>query len=212
MAESVTLNTQPRPGSGSRATHKLRKTGLVPAIVYGHKQAAESVAITRDEIAKAVKAGNPIVELKSSKGGQTAQIVAIQWDHLGSTILHADFKRVDRDELIKTHVKLELRGTPIGIAEGGVLDQPIHVLDIECPVIGVPASIRADVTGLHLGQSLHVRELVLPEGVKALMDGEAVIAVVKHPHLEPEPGAAGGVEPEIITAKKPEEGEAEAKK
>jgi large subunit ribosomal protein L25 len=209
MAETVVLHTQPRPGKGTRQAQKLRQEGRVPAVVYGHKEATESVAITLEELQKAVKAGSPIVDLSIGGKTQKAQIRELQWDHLGKDILHADFKRVSEDERIVTSVKIELRGTPLGLTEGGVIDQPIHVLEVECPVIAVPHAIRVDISGLQLGQALHVKELTMPPNVKAMADGDTVVVLVKLPAVEAAaPAEVGVAEPEVITARK-EEAEAE---
>jgi large subunit ribosomal protein L25 len=149
---------------------------------------------------------------------EKALIKELQWDHLGKEILHVDFARVAADERVEVNVRVELRGTAIGIAAGGVIDQPIHLLAVECLAIAVPDSIRVSVTELQLGQALHVRELVLPEGVKALTDPEAVvvqvIAKLVEPEAVPAPEAvvAEPAEPEVIRRERPvEEEEAEAK-
>ena len=122
------------------------------------------------------------------------------------------------DERVEINVRVELRGTAIGIAAGGVIDQPIHLLAVECLAIAVPDSIRVSVAELQLGQAIHVRELVLPEGVKVLTDPEAVvvqvIAKLVEPEAAPAPEAAAAepAEPEVIRRERPaEEEEAETK-
>src|SRR5262245_59443665 len=110
MAETVVLATQKREGRGSRRANHLRKTGRVPAVVYGHKQDALSISLLLEDLARAVRHGARVVDLQLDAGLETAQIVELQWDHLGKEILHADFKRVSRDERITVEVRIELRG------------------------------------------------------------------------------------------------------
>jgi large subunit ribosomal protein L25 len=211
MAETVVMEVQPRKDRGSRKAAQLRGVGLVPAILYGHKEATLSVAVSAEELHRAIRHGARVLDLKT--GGKTEKVLIkeLQWDHLGHEILHVDFARVSADERIRVTVPIELRGTAPGATGGGVLDQPMHTLPIECLAINIPESIRVPIGELQLGQSIHVRELHLPEGVKALADPEAIVVHVTTPIAEPEPTVAPVVEqaePERIGRQKPaEEGE-----
>lgn len=131
----------------------------------------------------------------------------MQWDYLGKDILHIDFKRVSADERIELDVPIELRGVAPGIAGGGVLDQPLHTLRIECPVLAVPETIRVSVLELQLGGAIHVRDLKLPPDVKVLDDADAIVVHITEEKAEAEPGEVlgGAAEPEIITRKKTDE-------
>jgi large subunit ribosomal protein L25 len=214
MAEIVLLQTEKREGRGTRISEKLRKLGKVPAVVYGHKEQTLSVSVGHDLLLSAVRHGARIVDVKL--GGQTekAQIMELQWDHLGIDVLHVDFKRVSADERIQITVPVELKGIAPGIAAGGVLDQPLHTLHIECPVLAVPDSIKVNINELQIDMAVHIRELKLPEGVKVLDDADAIVVHVKAAIAEAEEGEAaeGTAEPEIITARKKAEDEAEEKK
>src|SRR5262245_14862172 len=138
MAETEVLAAQKRQGRGSRKADHLRKAGRVPAVVYGHKQDAVSVSVLLDDLARAVRHGARVVDLQTDGKTETAQIVELQWDHLGKEILHADFKRVSRDERVAVEVRIELRGNAPGVTAGGVLDQPLHTLKVECLAIAIP--------------------------------------------------------------------------
>jgi large subunit ribosomal protein L25 len=214
MAEAVTLKTEPRKGKGSRDAVRQRKTGRIPAIVYGHKETPASVTVSRDELASALRHHARTVQLQVDGKSETVLIQQVQHDHLGSTILHVDFRRVSADERVRTMVEIELRGNaPGAIGGGGVLDQPLHKIHIECPALAIPDSIRVKIDSLLLGQAIHVKELELPPGVKALDDPDLVVVQVKTQQVvvvEPVAGAEPGVnEPEVITKKKekPEEEE-----
>src|SRR5262249_30490010 len=143
-------------------------------------------------------------------GVEKVLIRELQWDHLGQNILHVDLERVSADERIQVPVKVSLRGIAPGVTGGGVLDQPIHMIQIECLAIAIPDSIRVNIGELQIGGSIHVRDLVLPEGVKALGDPDAIVVHVTAPVAEPEPTAAapaeaGAAEPEVIGRVKTEE-------
>lgn len=209
MAESMKFVTQPRDGRGTRAARRLRKQGLVPAVLYGHKEATVAVALPAEELEKAVRHGARVVDLQTDGHVQKALIKELQWDHLGKELLHVDFARVAVDERVVITVPLELRGIAPGVSQGGVLDQPLHRLKVECLAISIPESIRVNVNELLLGASIHVRDLVLPAGAKVLDDPDAIVVQVTVKQAEPEAAVAPvaeTAEPEVI-GKKPEEAE-----
>jgi large subunit ribosomal protein L25 len=216
MAEAVVLVAKKREGRGSRAAGKLRKQGQVPGVVYGHKEATVSVALSGDELTKAVRHGARVVDLKMDSGLEKALIRELQWDHLGMELLHVDFARVAADERIHVNVRIEIRGTAPGVSQGGVLDQPLHTLSVECLAVNVPDSIRVIVNELQLDGAIHVRDLHLPPDVKALADPDAIVVHVTAPQAEPEPAAAEAAaaqaEPEIVGRRVAAEEEGEEKK
>jgi large subunit ribosomal protein L25 len=213
MAETVQLAVQPRDGAGTQAAQRLRKQGLLPAVVYGHKQATVALALSHDEFVSALRHGARLVELKTDKGAESALIQDVQWDHLGKDVLHVDFRRVSKDERVVVSVPLHLRGIAPGVSGGGVLDQPLHVLSVECLVTAVPDEIRVNIGELQQDQAIHVKELKLPEGVKAMADPDAIVVQVRAPMAEaPAPAVPGAetAEPEVIgRPAKAEEGEEE---
>ncbi|MFO0927000.1 MAG: 50S ribosomal protein L25 [Gemmataceae bacterium] len=208
MAESVVLVTEKREGRGSRQAEKLRKQGKVPAVVYGHKEATVSVSVPHDTVLSAVRHGARVVDITVGGKTEKAQIVEVQWDYLGKDVLHVDFKRVSADERIEVEVPVELRGIAPGASGGaGVLDQPLHTIRLECPALAVPETIRVSIAELQVGSAIHVRELKLPDNVKALEDPDAIVVHVTQVKAEAEAGeaAATTAEPEVITRKKGEE-------
>jgi len=207
MAESVLLKTEQREGRGSRLAEKLRKQGKVPAVVYGHKEETLAVSVSHDDLVSAIRHGARVVDIDVAGKTEKAQIVEVQWDYLGKDVLHVDFKRVSAHEQIEAVVPIELRGTAPGIADGGVLDQPLHILRVTAPASAVPEVIKVNVSELKVGEAIHVRDLKLPEGVKALDKPDAIVVHITQPKVAPEPGGllAGQAEPEVITRKKGEE-------
>jgi large subunit ribosomal protein L25 len=214
MAESVQLTVQPRDRAGTQAAQRLRKQGLLPAVVYGHKQATLPVALSHDDFVKALRHGARLVELKTDGSAEAAIIQEVQWDHLGKDVLHVDFRRVSKDERVVVSVPLHLRGIAPGVSGGGLLDQPLHVIDVECLVTAVPDEIRVNIGELQLDQSIYVKDLRLPEGVKAMADPDAIVVHVRPPQAEAPAAAAAPAaetaEPEVIGRQaKAEEGEEE---
>lgn len=215
MAETVKLQALARTGSGSRAAAKLRKQGLIPAIVYGHKEANVSVAVKADELDRAIRVQHArVLDLQLDGKGETVLIRDLQWDYLGKEMLHVDFARVSATDRVKVTVPVELRNSPKATG-GAVLDQPLHTLHVECSPAQIPDAIRIDLTNLTLDKPIHVRDLALPEGVTVLESPDAMVVHLKLPGAEAttatpaEPGAG----PEVIErGKKPAEGEDDAKK
>ena len=216
MAVSVTLKATPRTGSGSRQAIKLRKQGLVPAIVYGHKQANVAVAVSAEELDRAIRVLHVRMLALDIDGKQeTVLIRELQWDSFGKQMMHVDFERKDASEKVKVSVPVELRNTPKATG-GAVLDQPLHTLHVECPLGAIPDAIRIDITNLTLGEPIHVKDLTLPENVRVLEGPEAVVVHLKLPGLEavvaPTTAAVPGeaaAEPEVIKKEKKVEEEEE---
>jgi large subunit ribosomal protein L25 len=210
MAETVALVAQSRTENGSQAARKLRRKGILPAVLYGHKEATLHLSLNLEEVTKALRHGARVVDLKTEGGKEEKAFIRhLQWDHLGKSLLHVDFTRVSLDERINVIVRLELRGVAPGVNAGGVLDQPLHELEIECLAISIPESIRVTIAELQLGGVIHVKDLTLPEGITTKTDPDAIVVHVTIPAAEAEPGAipeaAGTAEPEVIGKAKEEE-------
>jgi large subunit ribosomal protein L25 len=209
MAEAVTLTAQPREGRGSRKAAKLRKHGLIPGIIYGHKEANVQVAVSADDLDRAIRIQHArVLTLQLNGKSETVLIRELQWDYLGAEMVHVDFERVSAEEKVRVTIPVKLKNAPKSTG-GGVLDQPLHTLHIECSAAAIPDDITIDITNLTLGHPIHVRELPLPEGVKVFEAPEAVVVQLKLPGAEPAPtagpAAEAGTEPEVIRKEKKEE-------
>ncbi|WP_337174107.1 50S ribosomal protein L25 [Paludisphaera sp.] len=205
MSEAIKLKVEARDpaknkGTGSRASRKLRKTGRTPAVIYGHKQPVVPISLDAVAARNMIESGSHLAELDLGTQTETVLIRDVQWDHLGREILHVDFARVDRTELVETEVALEFRGDAAGVAEGGVLEAVIRHLTVKCPAGSIPDAIRVDVSGLGLNQALHVKELTLPEGIVLEADPELLVVHVVSPTQEVETSneVAGEVQPQVI--------------
>lgn len=210
MAVDITkLTVQPRTGTGSRAATKLRKQGLVPAVVYGHGEPVAHIAVSAEELNRAIRVLHArTFSLTVDGKTDTVLIKELQWDYLGSDMIHVDFERRALTERVKVTIPIELRNAP-KVTGGGVLEQPLHLLHVECPLGNIPDAVRIDLIPLTLGNPVHVSDLTLPEGVVALDAPDMVVVQLKLPGVEPEPAAdlSSGVEPEVLTAKKPKDGD-----
>jgi large subunit ribosomal protein L25 len=204
--ESVTLATKSREGRGKRTARHLRKEGLIPAVLYGHKKEVVAVALSAEELHSAIRHHARVMDLSIGGTSETAVIQDVQYDHLGKDILHVDFKRVSKDERIVVSVVIELKGTAPGMS-AGVLEQPLHELEVECLAIAIPESIKCVISTLQLGEAIHVRDLTAPEGVKILNAPDAIVVQIKAQIVEAAPVVAAAVpaaegataaEPEIV--------------
>ncbi|HEY2159476.1 MAG TPA: 50S ribosomal protein L25 [Isosphaeraceae bacterium] len=216
MAGAVKIQAELRDaaknkGTGTRVARRIRKAGRIPAIVYGHKLDTQPISIGRDAIWSMLKTSTHLAELQWAGGGETVLVKDIQWDHLGKEILHVDFARVSADETVDAVVRLDLKGEAPGVVEGGVLEHLVHSIHVVCRAIAIPDSIKVDISGLHLNQGIHLRDLVLPEGVVAKGDPDLLIVHVTSrvtvaepaPGTEPAEGATS-VQPEVIKAERKE--------
>jgi large subunit ribosomal protein L25 len=207
--QSIQITAEPRPGLGSRANKRLRDTGKVPGVVYGHKEAVVPVTLPKKELVNHLNKGAHVFDLSLDGKAEKVLVKEVQYDHLGIDLIHIDFARVSLDEKVEITVPLELKGTPKGEEEGGVLQQIVAELEIECLVTDIPSTIVHNVTEMKLDEVLHIRDLKLPPGVKAMQDEDLVVAQVKAIEEEvvaPAAAEEGAAEPEVI-GRKPEEGE-----
>ena len=218
MAKQVKLKAEPRPAVGRSAVRKLKARGFIPAVIYGGNDKPQPLQVSaRDINAMMSQASgeNVLVELEIGGDAQsrTALVQEIQHSPVGGEIRHVDFHAVSMDQMIQAEVPLEPVGTPVGVKTfGGLLEQALRSLAIECLPGDLPDRITVDVSPLNIGDSVHVRDIQLPQGVTPKVQLELTAFSVLAPAVEEEPVAAeaeAAAGPEVITEKK-EEGEAAA--
>jgi large subunit ribosomal protein L25 len=213
MAEQLKVKRREKLGGGNN--RRLRRTGNVPAVLYGHGEASVPLAIESSAIMNVIRHGHKLVRLEGDVS-EGAFIKAVQWDVYGKGLIHIDLLRVSDTEKVRTTVTIELKGTAVGLSEGGIIEFVLHELEIECPAASVPEKLIVNVNDLHLDQAIHARDVRLPEGAQVLDDEDLVIVHCITPHMQDdtatvaavEPGAA---EPELIRKEKTDEDEAEEK-
>lgn len=216
--KQVNLAVKMRQESGKAVAKRLRQKGWIPGIVYGRLKDPVSLEIPEKEFSKTVQgAAGANVIINLSIGGsvgkelsKTALIKEIQQHPLSRKILHVDFREISLTEAIKVNVPIVTKGEAVGVKmDGGVLDHSLWELEISCLPTQIPDKIEVDVSGLKIGGSIHVKELVPPVGVKILTDPEVAVFSVKHPTEEivaEAPAEGETAEPEVIREKKAEEG------
>ncbi len=177
--DTVTLSAERRTRIGSNAARALRNVGQVPAIIYGHGETPESVSMGLRDVEVALAHGARMLEVSIDGSKRRYLIKAVQYDHLASTPIHLDLTRFDADERVKVRIGIELRGVAKGLSEGGVLDQHMADLEVECLVTDIPETLHPLVTELGLDDSLHVSDLSLPDGVVAMAGDDERVASVR---------------------------------
>src|SRR5713226_6357989 len=219
MAKQVKLKAEKRAETGRAAVRKMKARGIVPAIIYGGKEKAQPLQLSvRDINAMLSHASgeNILVELEidGEKSKRSALVQEVQHSPVGGDVLHVDFHAISMDETIQADVPLEALGVANGVKHfGGLLEQNLRALSIECLPRDLPDRITVDVSALNIGDSIHVRDIQLPSGVTAKVQTDLTAFSVVAPIVEEEPAVAAAeaaaVGPEVITEKK-EEGEAAA--
>jgi len=205
MAERIEVAL--REHLGKHSSRRLRAAGSIPAVLYGHGQAAVNLAVPADGIAAAIRHGSRLIELTGAVR-EKAFIRELQWDTWGMDVLHIDFTRVREHERVQVQVRLELRGEAQGLRKGGVIEQPTHEVEIECEATDVTDRLEVNVNHLELGGSIRLADLELPPGAKILDDPETTVVQCVEPVEEvEEEEAAAEAEPEVIGRKPEEESE-----
>lgn len=214
--KQVTLAATPRKKTGSRDARAMRKRGMLPAVIYGHGEAPDHVELAFHDLEVAVDHGARTLTVEYGGKKQTCLIKEVQHDHLDVHPIHVDLARVSADERVTVKVAIELKGIPKGVAEGGILDQQMGDIEVECAVMDIPGILRPVVTLLGVGDSLRVKDLVLPPGVVALSNPEDRVATVRLLVEAPETAkpaegeeVAATAEPELIVRPKKTEEEEE---
>ena len=217
MAKQVKLKAEPRTETGRSAVRRLKARGVIPAVVYGGKEKSQPLQVSERDINAMLSHAsgeNILVELEiaGQKTSRPALLQEVQHSPVGGDVLHVDFHAISMDEKIEANVPLEPLGIAIGVKNaGGLLDQTIRSLTVECLPKDLPDKITVDVSALNIGDSIHVRDIKLPNGVIAKVPADLTAFSVAAPTAEEEPvtpeaEAAAAAGPEVITAKK-EEGE-----
>ena len=220
--ERVALKAQIREKAGKGVARGLRRNKQVPAVLYGHGKNLPITMVSKDVTKILNTEGgehaviNLVLEGGSAAGEKLALIKDYQVDPITGSLLHLDLMEVAMDEKVKVQVAIHLKGNSIGVKEGGILQNALRQIDVECLPNQIPDFIEVDITDLKVNESIHVRDLKAFEGVRILNDSEATVVTIQPPisaeklesMLTATPTVAEG-EPEVVKKTK-KEGEAAA--
>ena len=219
MAEEIILNVKQRDDAGSAAARRLRRRGLIPGVVYSGGQSAHPIQLERHAFERMLRhhASEQVVMELSMPGGEVNKVLLKEVQHhpLTGSIMHVDFQEIAMDKVLRVGIAVTLLGEPVGVTrDGGVLEQHLREVEVECLPGDILDSIEHDVAELAIGDSVAVSMLALdPDKYRVVTEGEISVANVVAPRVateeaeegeEGEEGAAeeGAAEPEVITEKK----------
>lgn len=210
IMEQSTLKANRRDRQGKKAVRRERAAGVMPAIIYGHGEAPETIAFNAHDVLLELQHGTRVLNVEVEGKKSQYLLKEVQYDHLGTHPIHLDLMRVDLTEKVRVKVGIELKGTPKGIADGGVLDHPVNQIEVECLVTDIPDVLHPSVKHLGVGDVLLAKDLVLPPRVTLITDPDERIAAVRvlvEQVAAPAAEGAEPVQPEVITRGKVEDAE-----
>ena len=187
------LVAEVRDATGKGVARKLRAAGRIPAVVYGRGTESRAISIDPKALVQLLQKGgagmNTLIELSVDGTAKTVLVKELQRDPVRGRPLHTDFYLVELDQKVEVSVPIRLTGRAPGVELGGILDHPLREIELECLPRAIPESIDVDVSALEVGDSIHVRDLELPEGVSVQSDVNLAVASVVAPVVVEEPVA-----------------------
>jgi large subunit ribosomal protein L25 len=220
QSEQLSIEVQPREATGSRASRRMRRGDMVPAIVYGGNRDSVAIQVPRRallDLFKKAGSENAVFLLKLAGSGKARHCMVreVESDPITRQVVHVDFQRIDLTVKVKVEVAIELTGVPAGVKnEGGVLEFVNRQVEVECLPTEIPQHLFADVSALDIGDHIEAKDLEIPEGVELLVEPERVIAAVSAPRKPEEEEVveegeglieAEEAEPEVVGRRQAEE-------
>ena len=198
-----------QPGSKHQA-RRLRREGKIPAVLYGPKVQPLALELNRKDFSNRVAGleGSHLVRMKSAStalADKVALVKEMQYHPITGDVIHADFYEVDLTARIEVSVPLHFVGKGAGVVRGGILQPIVREIQVECLPLDIPQFFNVDVSGLDIGDSVHIEDLSMPEGVTAIYDSNFALVTVATPTVEEEPTAAAAATPEAAAVASPEE-------
>jgi large subunit ribosomal protein L25 len=209
--EKVTLVVQPRDLTGSRNARRLRKSGLIPGVLYGHGKEATAFAVDPHALRPVLVGGGTHAVLSVTVAGHgkahNAIVKELELDRVKSTVTHIDLQEIRLDETIETTVSVSFEGEAIGLKSGGMLDESTREVTIKGLVTAIPERLVLDISAMDINDTAKVGDLVVPEGIEVMNDPEEVLCSLLPPRkveeeleegAEGAEGAVAGAEPEVV--------------
>jgi large subunit ribosomal protein L25 len=220
--KKTALKVTVREGRGKGSARSLRREGRIPGIIYG-TGGSTPISLDRKELSRIINTGEGgsqlLTVMVEGMGEKMAILREYQVDPIKSVLIHADFQEVAENKAIHVTVAVvQVGGQPAGVKEGGIFQHPVREIVVECLPSAIPEHAEVDCSGLKMNEAIHVGDLKLPEGVKALTDAGTVLFAIAPPisaekldAMLSSETAAVVKEPEVLTKKKEEEEKPKAK-
>ncbi|MFQ5456131.1 MAG: 50S ribosomal protein L25 [Nitrospirota bacterium] len=198
--QKIDLNVQLRDNRGKGAARKLRREGSIPAVLYGNGKSTllEVNVINIGKIIHSELAENTLIHLKiKNDKDKTVLLRDVQMDPINRSILHTDFLEISLDKPVRVNIPIEIRGdVPIGVKEQGILEHHLREIEIECLPLSIPDHIGVDASHLKIGESIHIRDIKLEDGINILKEDEELIVSISAP-------TAGKISEESLSPSQP---------
>ena len=182
----VVLTAKNREKNGSGEARRTRRAGRIPAVLYGRSGKAISIDLDAKEFVSGIKgiSESTIVKVEVDGKPYDAFVKDTQRNILDGNILHVDFYEVESGVLLRARVTINLKGNAAGVRDGGILEFPLHEIEVECLPKDLPERIELDISGLGVNQSIHVRDIALSDAIRVLSSADQVVALVKYAREE----------------------------
>jgi large subunit ribosomal protein L25 len=206
----VVFAAKKRADAGSAGSRRIRREGRIPAVVYGRSGKALSIDLDALEFVNNSKGISESTIVTINIEGQTRQafVKDTQRNIIDGKILHIDFYEVEAGVSLRAKVSVHIHGNPLGVREGGLLESPLHEIEVECLPKDLPERIDVDISELRANQSIHVRDLALGDGVRVVSNPDQVVALVKFARAETEAAESEGAAGETAETKDAKEAKA----
>jgi large subunit ribosomal protein L25 len=214
--ETLEIKADPRLKGSKNSARRLRRDGKIPAVLYGPKTQPVSLQVDKKDFSTrvALLEGSHLVRLKSTDPALTEKVALVkdlQFHPISGDVIHTDLYEVDLAARITVHVPLRFVGKAAGVVRGGILQPIVREIEVECLPLDIPNAFNVDVSALDIGDSIHVEDIPMPEGVSALYESNYAVVTVVTPSVEEAPAAAPaeGEAPVEAAAQPKEEGKEE---
>ncbi len=182
---------------GSIESNRVRRAGRIPAVVYGHGQEPAHISVVDTDLQNLIKNRERVFEIDVDGQVEETILRDVQWDTFGNQILHVDLMRINASEKVTLEVQVRLRGTSPGVVSGGVLEQSLHSLELDCLAHNIPDNISVRINVLEIGDAIYIRDLDVPRGAVLHHPEDQVVVHVLAPKGEEEEPAATEETPEV---------------
>jgi large subunit ribosomal protein L25 len=203
--ETLEVQADARVAGSKNQARRLRRSGKIPAILYGPKTQAVPLELDKKDFSArvAVLEGSHLVRLKSAVSAladKVALVKEMQFHPISGELTHADLYEVDLAARIQVQVPLRFIGKAAGVTRGGILQPIVREVEVECLPLDIPNSFNVDVSALDIGDSIHVGDIQMPDGVTLVSEADVAVVTVATPTVEEAPVAAAPAEGEAAVA------------